>query len=666
MASDNSSEYDEDARSRAERLTLDYNDKTTTIADLRDHLRAVRAALDTERDNINDVLPEYQELTTETERENFLKKNKILDRIARDRNRCQLMEAQAHMEDFLFYQNSVNRWMRLRPVPPTRRMREEARNFRRRPMMIHSEVSERVPSYATYLRELLNFYDRNKIGTMQYRLGAIDENGQDRSQPKDSPHLVPVDELHLWIPRLRHPPSGLRLNSSLYKLQRYHGEPYRIRPDIAAITARNDDLKAPKDHDTPELEYSSHAERQQAEREVFASNRPTTAGLQVTKTHRGQVTQDRFREIKVGEVFISALESSHDWATSYDCLGLVQTGSAHITIETSAVREEDLVEGESDEEESIAKARKTRSKSGAKKMKGKPPQYPHERFEFSKKRVFREQPLERLVTTSWVEATNGRRERHVSIADRPSSPVDSPPHSPVQSPIDDDTIPISSDNSTLRHVEEGIRRCSHNNKQCRAWWSHAPDECWEVHTETAILPTDRSGIDPPAIPSELSSRGREIYRDRLHDHYGRLKAQWPRVGIRVPYEPTTFADFEHRDGPRDGNRRKRLKVAPSDAESDGGEASTSDEGRHTSDTGHDGERPRDNRDLILQEWRSLSVPITTDAQEPWNQNSNTKYINVEEDESSDDENDLFRKSYLDGPHSGGGPVHSDAPDNEDN
>jgi hypothetical protein len=56
----------------------------------------------------------------------------------------------------------------------------------------------------------------------------------------------------------------------------------------------------------------------------------------------------------------------------------------------------------------------------------------------------------------------------------------------------------------------------------------------------------------PREEFELPASGQMIYKRRMEDHYGLMgvvkagvrKAHWPRVGVRVPYEPMTFDDLK--------------------------------------------------------------------------------------------------------------------------
>jgi hypothetical protein len=113
-------------------------------------------------------------------------------------------------------------------------------------------------------------------------------------------------------------------------------------------------------------------------------------------------------------------------------------------------------------------------------------------FEFARrKRPQREYEDEDMhVTTAWAEADAGRREWHEYQFLAPSSEVGSPPLA-AQSEIDLDTVP------------------------------------------------DVLGA------RVLTSFERETYRDRQEDHYGLLEDNWPRTGLRVPYDPKSFDHVRH-------------------------------------------------------------------------------------------------------------------------
>jgi hypothetical protein len=130
---------------------------------------------------------------------------------------------------------------------------------------------------------------------------------------------------------------------------------------------------------------------------------------------------------------------------------------------------------------------------------------------------------------------------------QPSSPVDSPPHSPIfPAKVLMNTIPDACLEEGLPEVDPDLRRCRYGNVMYRTWWAHPQSECWRFHEEQTSLPTNRLEIDPPII-FEYPGDRRKVYRAQLEDHYGRFEANWPRRGTRVAYEPTTFADFRHND-----------------------------------------------------------------------------------------------------------------------
>jgi hypothetical protein len=112
---------------------------------------------------------------------------------------------------------------------------------------------------------------------------------------------------------------------------------------------------------------------------------------------------------------------------------------------------------------------------------------PDEVFEFVRlKRPQPEYQVENmLMTTGWSEASMGRREWHEHHHLPPPSEVGSPPLA-AQAEIHLDTVP----------------------------------DVLNLHV--------------------LTSAERETYRDRLEDHYGMLEDNWPRTGLRVPYDPESF------------------------------------------------------------------------------------------------------------------------------
>ncbi|KAI4624694.1 hypothetical protein J4E83_004370 [Alternaria metachromatica] len=573
---------------------------------------------------------------------------------------------------------------------------------------------------------------------LQHQRGGLDATEESGSEPSREIELGPGD-LHLWTPPWRRVPVGLREEAATEDLERELEDPIRIRVNEEAIEARREEFENIVDDDV-DLEYRTHTERRAAELEAYADTRPSTANIFVrTNAEGGQIDEDRFRRIQTASgVFLAALESSHDWLTSYDCLGLVKICGIPEHFETSAVRDEDRFYDSPDEDEDfdapfdppsdemeggndgeheegvesandganddleddggddlpvdgdgeaphatamsgeepddtgrqlrngkqlssspMPKAKRVKRKTGGaqantvskgagndagpanvpkKKGASKPVpgngtkgstedesrervtasiDYPYNKREFCLPKKTRWVEDGRLLSTVWAEATDGRRERHVGMIKRPYSPVNSPPHSPIDPDVVDmSTIP---DGNGLPN-EPKLRRCGHGNTTCRAWWTHATDECWALHEEPTSLPTSRMDIDAPVM-LDVPEGSRKTYHGRLHDHYGRRirgKATWPRIGIRVPYEPTTLTtpaeSVKHMNAP-------------------------------------------------LQGWRSLAVPVIEKALHKKNQwksdpdptDSGDEYDEGDEGES-DDEDDLFRMSYEQGSFPNGRPA----------
>ncbi|KAH8700065.1 hypothetical protein GQ44DRAFT_764649 [Phaeosphaeriaceae sp. PMI808] len=182
--------------------------------------------------------------------------------------------------------------------------------------------------------------------------------------------------------------------------------------------------------------------------------------------------------------------------------------------------------------------------------------------------------IDPIDSTPWAEETDGRREWHIYHGLSPSSSVDSPPRSPLKdSSIAArklDTLPTllnySSENEVWKVIPAGSElpnaslepegsRCQ-SNRQCRAWWPHPPAECWIVHSQKTHRLCSMTNVEPSRaqaleeklrkIPEtqnlQITETCVDIYRKRLDDHYGLKQAQWPKLGIRTPYEPTTYDD----------------------------------------------------------------------------------------------------------------------------
>ena len=702
-------------------------------------LRGARTNQETVRKEIADLLPQYLGLSA-GERDGFLKnKGKVFKKVVRKNAADRSTKLQAQLEDFLFYQDAVNRRLRFDPDRPTAVERDEGQRLNRPPMLISSHGDD--PRKVQYLRDMLNYYDRRNIGTAlsKYREANIEAGEVDDG--RDAQHvLLEPEDLHLITPTWRRAPGGLREEEERLALEQAARDPIQFRVNEEAIEARRAEFENIVDDDA-DLEYRTHTERRAAELDAYADTRPSTANIFVrTNAEGGQIDEDRFRRIQTASgVFVAARESSHDWLTSYDCLGLVKICGIPEHFETSAVRDEDRFYDSPDEDEDfdapfdppsdemeggndgeheegvgpandgasedleddggddlpvdgdgeapqatamsgeepddtgrqlrngkqlssspMPKAKRVKRKTdgaqantvskgtgndagpakGSKKKGASKPapgngtkgstedesrervtasiDYPYNKREFCLPKKTRWVEDDRLLSTVWAEATDGRRERHVGMIEKPYSPVNSPPRSPIDPDVVDmSTIP---DGNGLPN-EPKLRRCTHGNTTCRTW-THATDECWSLQEEPTSLPTNRMEIDAPVM-LDVPEGSRKTYHGRLHDHYGRRgrgKAIWPRVGIRVPYEPTTLTPAEN---------VKHIN-AP------------------------------------LQGWRSLAVPIIEEAQHEkikWNMDPDPTDSGDEYDEGdegdegdSDDEDDLFRMSYEQGSFPNGRPA----------
>ncbi|KAF2830286.1 hypothetical protein CC86DRAFT_463620 [Ophiobolus disseminans] len=314
------------------------------------------------------------------------------------------------------------------------------------------------------------------------------------------------------------------------------------------------------------------------------------------------------------------------------------------------------------------------------------------------KRTKREGPT--IAVTPWAEETDGRREWHVYRQLSPVSSVDSPPRSPIFESVvelenvesipgmregaDTNGVWRTVSDSDIPPLELNRRRCMSEEKEqvqdpeqtpapskprcktshCRAWWYHPVEECWVVHSKNTQRSADDMTeaqlrpIGSPQIQTIPESSVR-IYTERLHDHYGVRQPEgqverWPRLGVRVPYEPRTYDD---------------RKVDPERPESDDGK------GDDVAKGGPANLIAKDARKRATFTMRTLDVPIIKRAQEDWGivdkespsaprSKAAQGGDGVGDDEESDDEHDAFRNSYLECSFPGGGlpaPTAADEP-----
>lgn len=294
------------------------------------------------------------------------------------------------------------------------------------------------------------------------------------------------------------------------------------------------------------------------------------------------------------------------------------------------------------------------------------------------------------ITTAWAEETTGRRERHTYRFHDHSSPVNSPPQSPRAEEVEENSFPIgfSKDNVRARDIEESgsRRKCGHNAEGCRAWWTHPPIECWLAYTERPTRPEADvqwpiPEIDAPKdlIDDYIPKQVVPIYRARQDDNYGILypymdnvRPSWPRIGIRVPYEPMTFDDMRlhsAQDDPEHHHSKHRHAGVAKPGSNSGANEDTSrkSQSRTRSEAIRDEtERckrtnvpdlglisAKDWKERTAHEMRSMAMPIIAKPDRPygwyvWDDPQGGEIGNKlsEDDDQSDSEGDIFRASYL--------------------
>jgi hypothetical protein len=86
--------------------------------------------------------------TVKTVEDAYKKASRLLDKKGRKSvrkyERNALMNAQGRLEDWLYYQNSSNRWMRLRAIYPDSRLEVEAERLQRRTPYLLDNYAENV------------------------------------------------------------------------------------------------------------------------------------------------------------------------------------------------------------------------------------------------------------------------------------------------------------------------------------------------------------------------------------------------------------------------------------------------------------------------------------------------------------------------------------------
>jgi hypothetical protein len=351
--------------------------------------------------------------------QNFQSGHKTLPTATARRNaHFRRLEATARYEDFLFYQINSNRFERLEELggKPQRSQKRKNTGTKLRPG--YKLVIEHP--HPNFLIKALDTFDDMKVGVYGNPSNTL-PNAFGRHDN------IPPEDLHLWYPVQRRERRGIGIGESRPERPRPREEPRMLELDLEAI--ENERQRAENDRGGTDLAPSmTHTERRNMESKAWENH--STARLEFTK--------DRNLRTDAG-LFIAAAETSDDWLISYDQLGPVVPGRT-------------VAKGE----------------PGPKML------WPSNLRETSQG-----SHEDWIPTTSWAEHTFGRREYHVFHRNPPSSPVDSPPHSPI---------------ADVRH----------------------------------------------RIPSDflVESRERDTYREQFRDHYGNMGRPSNQPGrSRMPYEP---------------------------------------------------------------------------------------------------------------------------------
>jgi len=628
-------------------------------------------------------------------------KNSRFDKANRRLEHDQMTRAQEVLEDWLFYQDASRRRIRRRDLDSSQRRQVEAERLERKMQYLLDPSSDDYGHF-DWLHSLLDLYDSRDIGGQSYTQGWKDHLGNQITKKGGDKATLPrvgPRELHLWTPAYRRRLVGLRGPEEDTDSDDSDAiEPDRFELDEAAVEAERMKTEKKIDRKTKDLVYSSHDARRRDEIRTYKNSRPNTSNVREATVDGRTIVQDRWGHIRTKQgLFIAARESSWDWLTSYDCLGPVKSGWYP---ETSAVRDDPEVWIEADELDSgsdrdsqvdAPQASGDQPTNNDETALGEPIgesrkagkatiNYPYPAREFWRDSKPFQLGERKFVTTEWAEETTGRRERHTYRKLQHASPVNSPPRSPVLEEIPDAFIPMGFPETDTRAValEPRSRRkkCLLNPNRCRAFWDHSLNECWIPYSEQPTRPEEPvkwpiQGIDAPKDVTEggpdgyVPALGMPVYRSRLYDHYGLMfqstpkdevpaRPIWPRIGIRVPYEPMTFEDL----------RVCREDEGKGEMEPEASKTAEPVEVPETSNRGEIGKILAPDAHLRgAHEVRSMTVPIIEEPQRPWadpeeepDENDSGSDEDEDEDAESDDEGDLFHESYVTGSFPGGLPV----------
>jgi hypothetical protein len=218
--------------------------------------------------------------------------------------------ANAHYEDFFFYQNPINRWNR---IDSLLRDDDEAR---------HDSVANTRQSSMfdpntdrQYLLDMLDYYDYRGIGNEEYRrnlrdIAGVVVRGRAGQPPRG---LIGPNELPVWTPMTRRAPGGLRNAEDRKRVLQRTRQAYDMHLDEPAIVAellRVESVQLRPAVEGQVLNFNTHAERRADETRTYWSEANATLGRPSTSNERQNEESkytESFGQIRTEQgVFIAA------------------------------------------------------------------------------------------------------------------------------------------------------------------------------------------------------------------------------------------------------------------------------------------------------------------------------------------------------------------------
>ncbi|KAH6864629.1 hypothetical protein B0T12DRAFT_469646 [Alternaria alternata] len=616
-------------------------------------------------------------------------RNNRFDKVKRRAEHDSMMTAQAELEDWLYYQDISKRRRRLRLLDPKQRKAVEKEQFDRR-IGYKLETSGNDNGTLTGCIPCLRYY---KQGRHDHLGNHVEGRQEEATLP-----VVGPGELHLWTPNYRRQLAGLRpsrLSDDDDEDVRQDLEPHHFKLDNAAIEEKRAAIEKQSDTETQGLEFNTHEARRRHEVARYKDDRPDTSGDRVINTSNGVVVENRdevLEELINPDDNLEYTDGDNGGGISAPQVPAKRAEEILAKARNERAKKrgdvrEPVAESITAEEPANDKAGSTDPGDESRNIQAKiDNRYPPGEFCIGKKPY--RPVLRKWYTTEWVEETTGRRERHTYHLRPHSSPVHSPPRSPVDEEIPSASIPKGfpeTENRPIALEPRSRRECPSNPERCRAFWTHSSNECWIPYPEQPKRPKDPiewpiqeidapKGIDEGGPDGYVPTIGMSVYSSRLYDHYGLLypntslskfwqRLQWPRIGVRVPYEPMTIEDLRLRKDDQDETNIDATASLTREAQPGKG---ARDEHMGTEGYNELSNAPssfvvvgnkrrelgtvlaKDANRRALYEVRSMAVPIINTPQEPWASLSDSSGDDSGEDGGeSDNEGDLFFRSYED-------------------